>query len=417
MIRYDEAVELIRSRARSLGVEELDPGRAMSRFLARRVESPGALPPFANSAMDGFALDTGGRELPPGTIRRVAGRIAAGDAPMATAGEERAWEIMTGAPVPGGLDAVIPVEQVEEGDRDGSRSIRLTAPLAAGANVRPSGADFAPGDPVLEPGDRLDPAQLMALAALGIDSVPVFRRPRVAVFPTGAELVDDPARELEPGMIRNSNGPFLARALERVGAEVIRRRTLSDEPGPFIREVEGALDEGADLVISTGAVSMGRHDFVPRALEEMGAEILFHRAAIRPGKPVLVAALPGGALHFGLPGNPISAAVGLRFFVQPFLRALTGRRRERPWRMPLASAARKRPELRYFTRAAVRSEGEGVPEVEVLPAQQSFRIAPFLAAHVWAVLPEGIDEVEAGALVQVFGLYEELASRPERGRP
>lgn len=420
MIRYEEAVELIRSRARALEVEELDPGRAMGRFLARRVESPVALPPFANSAMDGFALDAGGGELPAGTLRRVAGRIAAGDAPVATSGEERAWEIMTGAPVPEGLDAVVPVEkveQVEEGEGDGPRSIRLTTSLAAGANVRPSGADFAPGDPVLEPGDRIDPAQLMALAALGIESVGVFRRPRAAAFPTGAELVDDPARELEPGMIRNSNGPFLTRALERAGAEVIRCRTLSDEPGPFIREVGGALDEGADLVISTGAVSMGRHDFVPRALEEMGAEILFHRAAIRPGKPVLVAALPGGALHFGLPGNPISAAVGVRFFVQPFLRALTGRGRERPWRMPLASAASKRPELRYFTRAVVRSEGDGVPEVEVLPAQQSFRIAPFLAAHAWAVLPEGVDEVEAGALVQVFGLYEELASHPEGGRP
>jgi molybdopterin molybdotransferase len=412
MIPYRDALRLILAEAHPLPRREVALEDALGRFAAGKLGSPSALPPFPNSAMDGFALVAGADGLPAGTRLGVAGRVAAGDPLPSVPGDPEAgsghlaWEIMTGAPVPAGLDTVVPVERVEVEEAEGLvTTIRLLDPEEAGQNIRPAGADFAPGDRVLTPGRRIGPVEVMALAALGLDAIPVHEDPGAAILSTGPELVDDPREALSPGRIRNSNGPYLASALEREGVRITARRTLGDEEAPFRQAVEEALEAGARLVVSTGAVSMGRYDFVPEALERLGARILFHRAAIRPGKPILAAVLPGGALHFGLPGNPISAAVGLRFFVQPFLRVLREQEPERPWRMPLSGTRKKPPPFRQFLKARVEVGAGGSPEVHILPGQQSFRIAPLLDANAWAVLPEGKGEVGEGSLVDVFGLY------------
>jgi molybdopterin molybdotransferase len=415
MIPYLDALRLLRAEVRPLSGEEVPLEEAPGRFSSGDLPSPTSLPPFPNSAMDGFALLAGEAGLPAGTALQVVGRVAAGDGPPGEAPEERlgdgsrgdgkAWEIMTGAPVPSGLDSVVPVERVDAREEGGRvTSIRLLDDEEAGRNIRPAGADFVPGDPVLAPGRRIGAVEVMALAALGVGRVPVLEVPGAAILSTGPELVDDPQLPLPPGGIRNSNGPFLARALETEGVRVLSRRTLGDDEAPFRRAVEEAVEAGARLVISTGAVSMGRYDFVPEALERLGARILFHRAAIRPGKPILAAVLPGGAIHFGLPGNPISAAVGFRFFVHPLLRALRGLGPERGWTMPLGETRRKPLPFRQFLKARVETTASGSPRVDVLPGQESFRIAPMLRTHAWAVLPEGVGEVEEGEMVEVFGM-------------
>jgi molybdopterin molybdotransferase len=406
VISYEEALSLVLGEARPLDAESVPLGRASGRFAAERIVNPVALPPFANSAMDGFALDTGGEEVPPGSRWKVAGSVAAGDRPIRGAGAGRAWEIMTGGPLPEGLDAVVPVEEVEEIRGTGGRptEIRVASAVTPGQNVRPAGKDFREGGPVLGTGRRIGPVETMALAALGLKRVPVLRAPRTTVLCTGPELVDDPEVALSPGQIRNSNGPFLTEALSRLGVSILASRTLGDHVGPFAEELDRARKARADFVVSTGAVSMGRHDFVPTALSRLDARVLFHRVAIRPGKPLLVATFPEGTVFFGLPGNPISAAVGLRFFVQPLLRALRGQGPEEPWRMPLLEDAKKHAHLRYFLKARVEVGEKGAPTVRVLPGQQSFRIAPLLEANAWAVLPEGVEEAPAGTLVDVYGL-------------
>lgn len=408
MIPYLDALRLVLDEAKPLDVEVVPLDRAPGRFVSEPVTAPASLPPFANSAMDGFAVATGGRTLPPGSRWTVEGSVAAGDRPVEGPGEVLAWEIMTGAPVPPGLDTVIPVEQVEvlAGEEGRPTEIRIPGEVAPGLNIRPAGKDFRKGDPVLDPGRRIGPVEVMALAALGLRRVPVYREPRAAVLSTGPELVADPEAELAPGQIRNSNGPFLGHALQELGASLLRTRTLGDEEAPFVREVEEAVGEGAHLIVSTGAVSMGRHDFVPAALERLGARLLFHRAAIRPGKPILAAVLPGGAHFFGLPGNPISAAVGFRFFVHPLLRRLRGLGPERPWRMPLLAAAGKPLSLRAFFKARVEVGRDGSPAIRVLEGQQSFRIRPLLEANAWAVLPEGEAELAAGTPVAVHPLLQ-----------
>ncbi len=272
MIGYDEALAIIRREAHPLPVRRLAPTRGL--VLAEDVASGEDLPPFDNSAMDGFALCVGECGAPAGSEFEVAGAQAAGDARVDMA--SGAWEIMTGARLPGGLDAVVPVEQVDVLACDGDgrpRRIRIQSDVAPGQHLRLRGEDVARADVVLTAGTPLQAPQLMLLAALGVADVAARRAPRVALLNTGRELVDDPARQLESGEIRNSNGPYLAARLADAGADCVLRETVGDDAAAFAAALQRALAADADVVVSTGAVSMGRYDFVPDALRELGAHI------------------------------------------------------------------------------------------------------------------------------------------------
>lgn len=398
----DEALALIRAEAAAFPVEQRRLADAAGLVLADAVVAGVDLPPFDNSAMDGFALRAAGRAIAAGTEFEVVGAQVAGDE-RSVAGDG-AWEIMTGARMPDGLDSVIPVERIEVLARDGEgrpARIRLAAEVRPGDNVRLRGQDVEQGTTVLQPGTVIDAAAVMVLSSLGVDRVAVRRRPRVAVLNTGRELVDDPARPLASGEIRNSNGPFLAARVAAAGAELVLRETVTDEPADFLAALERALAAGADVVLSTGAVSMGRHDFVPDALRSIGADIRFHKVAIRPGRPLLFARLAGGALYFGLPGNPASAAVGLRFFAEPALRALTGLPPERPLRMPLAADWSKRAALRFHLKGRVELV-DGAVRARVLHGQESFKVQPLIEANAWIVLPPEPMAFRAGELVDVY---------------
>lgn len=403
MIHYSEALAHILREARPLAPVPRTP--VLGQVLAAAIVSGENLPPFDNSAMDGFALRVGASSLCAGSEFDVLGAQAAGD--TQTAAQSGAWEIMTGARIPDGLDAVIPVEQIEVLARDGDGKplrIRLNADVPHGQHIRRCGEDVRKGDAILQAGTRLDAQHLMLLAALGVAEAHVHTTPRVALINTGRELVDDPAQPLASGEIRNSNGPYLARRIEQAGAELVLRQTVTDDPDAFFIAMEQARSAGADLILSTGAVSMGRYDFVPDALRKLGATIHFHKVAIRPGKPLLFATLPNGSLFFGLPGNPASSAVGLRFFVEPALRSLLGLAPEQPLQLPLLGDFRKRPPLRFHLKAHAALNGEGRLQARVLPGQESFRIAPLAHSNCWIVVDADTQELAEGALVNVYGL-------------
>lgn len=404
MIDYPRALSLLRQAVPPLEVEWVDGAQALGRVLATAVGSEVWLPPFDNASMDGFALDTDGNGLPEGAEVAVRGWQAAGDTHRQAVGG--AWEIMTGARIPEGLDAVVPVEQVDVlAQADGRpTSIRLGHAVKPGQFVRRRGDDVAAGREVIAAGTVLRAQEIMLLAALGVARVQVRRRPRVAVIATGRELVSDPAQPLQSGQIRDSNRPFLLAQLQAAGAEVVWQGVVGDEPAPFQHALDQALALGADVILSTGAVSEGRYDFIPDALRERGARIVFHKVAVRPGKPLLFATLREGALHFGLPGNPASTAVGLRFFVEPALRAMFGQPPEEPLRVPLQADFSKVPALRFHARAWVGWSDAGGFEVAILPGQESFRLMPMLQANAWAVVPEGRPGAARGERVDVYGL-------------
>ncbi len=422
MIAYADALaEVLKlAAARPLAVEEVALDACVGRVSAGDLVGREPIPPFDNSAMDGFALRAAATaKASPQTpcTLHVVGCVVAGDPFFREVTDpSEAVEIMTGAPVPTGtLDAIAKIEDVEV-TRDGAgraTAIAVRRPSVAGEHVRRRGADFAPGQLVLPGATRIQPEHVLGLAATGIARVPVRAVPAVALISTGNELVDASVATPPPGRIRNATAPFLRAALPLLGARVESLAKVPDDPGRFTDRLAELLARPASgrpqVILSTGAVSMGKHDFIPEALAKLGASIRFHRVAIQPGRPILVADWPAQAgraspVFFGIPGNPVSTAVGLRFFVAPFLRAINGVGPERPLRLPLASDAPKAAGLRSFFKARVELEG-GRGRVTVLPGQASFLISPLLRANAWAVLPEGPASVPAGTEIEVFPLH------------
>jgi molybdopterin molybdotransferase len=403
MIAIDEALALIRAQCTPLPVERIALRHARGRVLAAPVDAPRALPPFDNAAMDGFALRWHAG-LGAGSVLPVLAEQAAGDG---KAGQTfGACSIMTGARIPDGLDTVVPVEDctVLAHDEQGrALGIALSTAVRHGQHLRRAGEDVALGERVLEAGTRLSDEALMVLRGIGVAELAVHRRPRLALACTGRELVDTDGAELAPGQIVNTNGPYLESLFTEAGAELVERLTLPDEPALLAAQFRRWFDAGIDLVVSTGAVSMGRYDFVPEVLRELGATLHFHKLKMRPGKPLLFASA-GRSLVFGLPGNPVSSTVGARFFVDAAIRRLSGLDAARPLQVALAGAARKKPGFAMFQKAALRLDTDGRLAVQLLHGQESFKTAPLLAANAWAVLPEGAESLAAGTLVPVHPL-------------
>lgn len=399
MIAYAEALQLVLGQCRLLERESCLSSDALDRVLASPIRAAGALPLFDNAAMDGYALASAGGTLHAGSEFRIAGVIAAGGPiPVGTSGA--AWEIMTGAGLPNGFDRVAALEDAERLD-DGR--VRLRADAHPGQNVRRRGSDIAPGEPIAIAGQRVDPALCMVLAALNVERVEVRRKPRVAILSTGRELVADPSLPLEAGQIRAANAPYLEASLRAFGADVVMSLTFDDDPAIFAAELQRAATQ-ADLVLSTGAVSMGRHDFVPASLERIGARLLFHKVGIRPGKPLLAAMLPGGPPMIGLPGNPLATAAGFRFVVVPALRAMLGMAPESPLRARLSASSDRRTGLRHFLKARVDHDPDGVLRATLLDGQESFRMASLLKANAWAVVPRETDGSQEEAMIDVLPL-------------
>ena len=397
MISYAAALKLLLAESRVVEDEWCRSSEASSRLLAEPVHAPRPLPPFTNAAMDGYALSSEGNVLAAGSEYEVGGLIAAGAPPPANA-ESKVWEITTGAALPAGLDCIVPLERVE---RLEGRRIRLREVPTGGQNVRQRGSDVAIGTQVGAAGQRVDPALRMMLAALGIDRIKVRRRPRVALLSTGAELIADPALPLGEGQIYAANAPYLEASLHAMGVEVVANTAVGDDAQIFAAQLR-ELAARADVVVSTGAVSMGRHDFIPASLRAADARLLFHKVAIRPGKPLLAASLQEGPLFIGLPGNPIAAAAGFRFFVVPVLRAMLGMPPEIPLRVPLLESVHATAGLRRFFKARLRySESSGLG-LELLEGQESYRIGSLLQANAWAVVDEDANELPAGALVDAL---------------
>ena len=403
MIGYHEAVARLTDGARRLAVQQVALADAFGRVLAGDVVTTLALPPFDNAAMDGVALASTGRGARAGSEWAIAARIGAGDTPPHD--DASAWDIMTGAPLPARADTVVPVERI---DRLPSHTlgqaprVRLLADALPGANIRRRGEDVLPGQRVLEAGTFIDTAQLMLLAGTGVDRVEVARRPRVALLATGREIVAA-GEPLPAGGIHDATSRYLAASVAVAGAEMIRISHVGDDVAKFQAAIDASLSRGADLVLSTGAVSKGGYDFVPDALAARGAEWLFHGVAMRPGKPVLAARLREGAMVVGLPGNPLSTAVGFRFLVEPLLRAWLGMAPELVRRLPLAAACDTRAGLHAAFHGTLRCDGEGRLQACVAEAQASFRLLPFSQSSAWITLPEDTARVQAGALVQVNG--------------
>ena len=375
--------------ARPLPAEPVPIAEAGGRVTAEDVHARVDLPPFASSAMDGFAVRAG--DLP-GTLR-IAGESAAGRPFEAQVEPGRAVAISTGAVVPVGADAVVPVERVVKMEN----TVEISLAVEPGAHIRPRGGDVTAGDLVAAAGERLTPARLAAAAAAGVSELACRRRPRVAVLATGTELVA-PGEALGPGQIYETNTLMLASALAASGAEVVSEPPAADDESALREALERGLS--ADVLVTSGGVSVGEHDLVRAVERELGVEEVFWRVSIKPGKPVSFG-VRGDTLVFGLPGNPVSALVGCELFVKPALRALQGLAQPLPRFEPgrLAVGLRRNEERDEFVRARSRVEGDSLV-LEPIVGQESHMIVRSGAADALVHIPRGNGELEAGSTVE-----------------
>jgi molybdopterin molybdotransferase len=365
VIPFAEALARVLEAVTPLAAEEVALEAAVSRVLAEDVRADLPLPGFDTTAMDGWAVRAAEVGATPALLR-AAGASGAGAVPgPLPAGA--AWKVMTGAPMPSGSDAVVPVE--DAADVDGGM-VRLDAAPKQGAHVRRRGEIFETGAVLLAAGRRLTPADLVLAAAAGRGAVRVARAPRAAVLVTGDELVP-PGTRPGPGQLRNTNGPLLLAALRRAGAETVSLGVVRDDEAALARALGEALASGPDLLLTTGGISAGDYDYVGKVLAALGARARFHRVSIRPAKPVLFAT-KGPTLVFGLPGNPVSAAVAFDFFVRPALRRAAGVAPPLPEPVPARLTARLRnkgPRLAFHP--ALLSVDRGRLLAEPLPTRGS----------------------------------------------
>jgi molybdopterin molybdotransferase len=397
-----EALERIYADLRPVTVSEPVALRsALGRVLAEPVHSRINVPSHTNSAMDGYAVR--GADLPgSGTARlKVIGSSFAGHPFSGTVQGGQAVRIMTGAVVPAGSDTVIIQEQAEAHGDD----IEIGAGHVAGQNVRNAGEDIAQGELVLAPGRRLNPADLGLLASLGITEVRVYRRLRVAFFSTGDEL-RSLGEDLAPGEIYDSNRYTLYGMLTQLSADIIDMGVVRDEP-ELVNSAFTDAARCADVVITSGGVSVGEADYIKETLAAVG-QVSFWKVAMKPGRPLAYGRI-GNATFFGLPGNPVSVMVTFYQFVQPALRRLMGENPEHMLtiRARTASRLKKRPGRTEYQRGILDCDDNGELVVRKTGAQGSGILSSMSQANCFIVLPMDQANVEPGQMVEVqpfFGL-------------
>ncbi len=396
MIRVAEALEIVRRACAAGPVERVPLSEALGRVLAGDVASDVDWPPFDTSAMDGYAVRVA--EAAAGPLAERAGLVAAGDPPPPPLSAGEAVRVMTGAPLPGSAEAVVPVEVA----RRDAGFVRAEVAPSPGEHIRRRGESVRAGATLVSRGRRLA-AQDLALAALaGADPIACHARPRVAIAVTGSELVPSDAAP-GPGQLRDSNGPMLAALVRVRGGVPSVRRAVADEPEAVRRLFEQAGDD-ADLLVTSGGVSAGDLDLLPAAAERAGFEMLFHGVAMRPGKPVAFARR-GRALWLGLPGNPVSSAVCFQLFGAMALDALSGVPDPGPRfvaaRLERAVSIRGRRET---YRDAVLSSDKGMLRVRALDTLGSHDLAAHGRANAAIRIPADAESLPEGALVECLPL-------------
>ncbi len=405
---YEQAAELVAARAAELAqrrpsAERVELGAAAGRVLAGAICADQDQPPFARSTRDGFACRAADaskhKEL------RIAGSTHAGEPPAGPLPKAAAWEIMTGAPVPAGADAVAMIEHVEVS----ASHVRLLPDrkLKQGENIVAQGAQAHAGDELIPAGAAITFAQIALAATCGCSTLEVYARPRVVILTTGDELV---SVESSPaaGQIRNSNAPMLAAMVAAAGGEPWVLPTAADNA----ESLDGALATAAhaDMLLISGGVSAGKFDLVEPALARRGARFHFTGVRIQPGKPLVFGELPGTSPvpFFGLPGNPVSSAVTFLLFAAPVLNALAGSRERGPRfalaRMAAETDRRAKPGLTRFLPASCNfNPGAGqLPEVVIVPWQGSGDLAALARSNCFLVIPEETSSFAAGEIVRIL---------------
>ena len=397
MLRVDEALEIVLEQISPLAFEEVSLIDSLDRVLAEDIYAELDIPPFDNSAMDGYALsslDVSGASPENHILIDVVEDLSAGNIARKEVGRGQAIKIMTGAPIPRGADSVVMVEETEAiGNK-----VRIFEKVKPLQNIRQAGEDIRKGELVLKKGQIIGPAQMGIVASMGAGTVKVAKAPRVGILATGDELVGI-EENIAPGKIRDSNTYSLFGQVKKTGGIPCNLGIAKDDKSRIRAKIEEGLDY--ELLLISGGVSVGDYDYVKLVLSEMGAEIKFWKVAMRPGKPLVFGVINGKPI-FGLPGNPVSSMVAFEVFVKPVILKMLGQKQSMKKEVDavLEEGIKKKKGFRCFLRAQTNWE-DGVYLARTTGPQGSGILNSMALANSLMILPEEAELIEKGTKVTV----------------
>jgi molybdopterin molybdotransferase len=423
-------------RSRSVAVEHVSIEETLGRSAAQTYLCPNPTPAFDSPAMDGYAISSSSSEnATPDTpmTYHVKGSIAAGDTPLTLPNDPEKGvfpcvEIMTGAPFPVPLsgspfDACVKVEDAALVQTESKMDtyIEITKPVQPYANRRLAGSDFQKQQVIIGSGETVGSNHVLALASVGVSKISVMRKLKVGVLSTGNELVSENGIMYTESQIRDANGPYLLSGLKSQNVDAKFLGVVKDDETQLLHTIRKSLERDQfDILISSGAVSAGKHDHIHNVIEKLGSDIKFHGVAVRPGHPILFASVPAShrpVYFFGLPGNPVAVATCFRFFVTPFIRCLQGVKDEQPSHACLRLSVTKEnrtnsskraiflpTHLDFFKHGTLKCLNQGRLEVELSKEQSPAKIAPLLSANCWIHIPPNRGEIVNGTPVECWTL-------------
>ncbi len=407
MKSYSQALKILKRSRIIFNNETIKSVNSLNRVCASNVYSNCYYPAADNSAFDGFAVnsqDTRNLNTKRGKLFEILGTIAAGNKPKIFKTKKfQTFEIMTGGLLPKGFDAIVPKENVvSHPSKKKAKYIFLNKKINQNKNIRFKGSDYQKNDLLIKKGTILKSNHILALKTLGIKYIKVKKIPNILFFSTGNEVSN--LEKIPDWKVRNSNSFYIQSINENFLFNFNNGGILRDNDELiFEKKIKKMLNSKIDIIITSGAVSAGKFDYVPKIIKKFRLSNYFKGVAIRPGKPILFAKIKGKhKAIFGLPGNPISTAACFRFFVNPYLQTLLGINEEKPLKAILKNNFEKKINFTRFVKSKINTTKNGKIEVEILKGQESFRIKSFVNSNIWTLLPSGKSKFKKGEIVDCF---------------
>jgi len=409
MIPYKKAISLIDKNSITLLSKKISIEKALYKICAKDILSPSQYPSSNNSAFDGFALtskETKGLNLKKTKKFRILKTIAAGDNPKINKYKKNsAVEIMTGALVPKQFDTILPVEKVKYfPSKKKPTHIILDKYLKKFEYVRFGGEDYKPGNLVVKKGEQIQANHLITLAALGVKEILVKKMPKIIFFGTGNEIIDYKKKNIPLWKVRNSNNLYFSAFGKNLNLEIIDGGIIKDnEPHKLKKALQKIMRSNVDLFVTSGAISAGKFDFIPKFIKQFGFQNKFKGVKIKPGRPIMLSKFKK-KLFLGLPGNPISMVAGFRFFIYPLIRNMLGMNKEKKFKAKLLNKYSKQKDFTHFLRCSLTVTKKGSCELKILKGQQSNKLKALTEANCWGIFESGKAKFKVGDFVECLPL-------------
>jgi len=406
MINYQKAIKIINKVYLNLPHEKISISDSLNRVCAKNILSASTNPLANNTAFDGFAIlakETKGLSKKKVKKFKILKTIGAGDNPKINNYlKNSSVEIMTGGIVPKPFDSIIPVEKIKYYPSEKKPThIFVDSEVKKFSFIRFAGEDYNLKDVVVKKGELIQPKHIMALTTLGIRYLYVKKKPKIIFFGTGNEIVDYKKKNISNWEVRNSNNHYFTASGKSLHYDIIDGGVIKDKEQKKLKEkLKKTLKSDIDIFVTTGAISVGKFDFIPELINKLGFKTYFKGVSIKPGRPIMLYKFEKKKkLFFGLPGNPISCAAGFRFFIYPLIRNSLGMVKEKKFKAKLINKYFKRKTFTHFARCLINVNNKGLTELKVLQEQQSHRVKSFVKANCWGIFPGGKEQFKSGDIV------------------